>query len=395
MRPAPAVATVAAVQNQTRAWVVDGALAVAFAALSLSLIGGFTDDGGRFRGAAGLAVVSALLHCGAIAWRRRVPEAALAVSLLAGLGYAISGFPMVGLGPTVLVPVYTVAALVAPRRSLVGLAATEAAAVVAQLLAAHPASGDTMVGNAVVLGAAWLLGDQARRRRDEATEHERRALRLEAAEGELARLAVAEERHRIARELHDVVAHSMSVIAVHAGTGRMVIDTDPAAARDALATIETTSRQALDEMRRLLGVLRDDDEPGSLAPAPGLAELDVLVANAVGTGLPVDVRVEGERRALPPGVDLAAFRILQEALTNVSKHAAATRADVHLAYGDDALAIEVSDDGRGHSPGKGNGHGIVGMHERAAMYGGTLVAGPAPGGGFRVQASLPYDGRPR
>jgi signal transduction histidine kinase len=187
----------------------------------------------------------------------------------------------------------------------------------------------------------------------------------------------------------------MSVIAVHAGTGRMVIDTDPEAARDALATIETTSRQVLDEMRRLLGVLRADDEPGSLVPAPGLGELDSLVARTVGAGLPVDVRVDGERRPLAPGVDLAAYRIVQEALTNVAKHAGATQARLRLAYGDDALAIEVTDDGRRPVPPTSNGgHGILGMQERAVLYGGTLEAGPARTGGFRVRASLPYEATP-
>jgi signal transduction histidine kinase len=207
---------------------------------------------------------------------------------------------------------------------------------------------------------------------------------------------VSEERLRIARELHDVVTHTMSVVAVHAGTGRMVADDDPAAARTALATIETATRSALVEMRRLLGVLRgsDGEQPDGRAPAPGLGELDALVAEVVRSGVTVEVRVEGDRPDVPAGVDLCAYRIVQEALTNVIKHAGHAKATVVVRYSDDAVTVEVDDEGPGRpgtlsSPSTG-GHGLVGMRERVAMYSGDLVAGPRPTSGFRVVARLPF-----
>jgi signal transduction histidine kinase len=369
----------------------DGVLALALAALSLSIVAGFDVPIGGFDHPAAWAVALALVHTLAIAGRRRAPMAVLLICVASGIGYAATGLPVVGLGPAIVVPVYTVAAQLDRQHSLLGLVLAQAGALAAQLLAHNQAGVDTDIGNAIVLSAAWLLGDQARRRRGEAAVHADRARRLEAAEGELARRAVAEERLRIARELHDVVAHSMSVIAVQAGTGRLVMNEDPAAARDALANIEAASRQALDELRRLLNVLRSEDEPSSpLGPTPGLAELDGLVAQVVSAGLPVDVRVEGERRPLPAGVDLTAFRIVQEALTNVRRHADASCAHLVLRYGADALDIEVTDDGVAR-PSANGGHGIAGMRERAVLYGGTLDAGPAAGAGFRVRAALPYE----
>jgi signal transduction histidine kinase len=244
--------------------------------------------------------------------------------------------------------------------------------------------------------SAWLLGNYVGNRRRYAAELEDKNRLLEQARIELADQAVTEERLRIARELHDVVAHTMSVVAVHAGTGRMVADEDPAAARQALATIETTTRSALMEMRRMLGVLRGSggDEPGTLAPAPGLGDLDALVADVVQSGVTVEVRVEGDRTDVPAGVDLAAYRIVQEALTNVIKHAGRVRASVAVRYTDDAVTVEVDDEGRaGHqtqSVPVTTGHGLAGMRERVAMYHGDLDVGPGPIGGFHVAARLPF-----
>jgi signal transduction histidine kinase len=220
---------------------------------------------------------------------------------------------------------------------------------------------------------------------------------------------VDEERLRIARELHDVVAHSMSVIAVQSAVGGHVMDTQPEEARHALAAIEATSRSALTEMRRLLGVLRQDGEPaGSLVPAPGLADLAPLVAQVGEAGLKVWVQVEGERGSVPPGVDLSAYRIIQEALTNVIKHAAAATACVKVSYEKGAVALEITDDGPGRRDGReagpgradapragavtspfSTGHGIIGMRERVAVFGGEFAAGPRADGGFRVFARLP------
>jgi signal transduction histidine kinase len=219
---------------------------------------------------------------------------------------------------------------------------------------------------------------------------EERAAIVEREHEEAAKRALADERLRIAQELHDVVAHSMGVIAVQAGVGAHVIDTDPPEAKKSLDAISTTSRATLTEIRRLLGVLRADGDAG-YEPAPGLADLDRLVTDLDGAGLAVDVQFEGDRHDLPPGVDLTAYRIVQEALTNVLKHAGPAAATVTVGYEPDAVRIEVVDDGRGvNGRASGGGHGLVGMRERVAVYGGTLETGPRVGGGFRVAARLPY-----
>ena len=203
---------------------------------------------------------------------------------------------------------------------------------------------------------------------------------------------MTEERLRIARELHDVVAHSMSVVAVHAGSGRMVAKEDPAAAERALGTIEATTRSALGEMRRLLGVLRggDGDGAATLEPSPGLADLDALVEDVGRSGAHVELRVQGERTVVPPGVDLSAYRVVQEALTNVIKHAGPARAVVEVRYTDTDVTVDVTDDGRGGPATTARGgHGLVGMRERVAVHGGALDAGPRERGGFHVSARFP------
>jgi len=224
---------------------------------------------------------------------------------------------------------------------------------------------------------------------------EERTAELEQAREELARRAVVEERLRLARELHDVVAHAMSVIAVQSGVGAHVAKTQPEEAAKALAAIEATSRAALTELRRLLGVLRQDSEPqASLTPVPGLANLDSVLTEVGKAGLAVRVRVEGTPSSLPAGVDLSAYRIVQEALTNVVKHAGPAHAQVVVGYRDQEVTVEVIDDGRGAATPVGDGrmgtgHGLIGMRERVAAFGGELEVGPRPGGGFRVAARLP------
>jgi len=242
-------------------------------------------------------------------------------------------------------------------------------------------------------GFAWLVGFAFHERTRRTTELEERAERLERERETEARAAVAEERARIAREMHDVVAHSLSVMVVQAEAAEAMIDTDPQRARRPLSAVQQTGRSALGELRRMLGVLREMAEEGpALAPQPGLAGLDALVEQVREAGLPVTLRVEGEPRPLPPGIDLSAYRIVQEGLTNALKHAGPARAEVVLSYGDDELALRVSDDGRGHDPDTdGAGHGLVGMRERVALYGGTLDAGPAPGGGYALAARLPLE----
>jgi signal transduction histidine kinase len=234
----------------------------------------------------------------------------------------------------------------------------------------------------VFVGAAWTAGYLLRRR----AEHVRR---VEAESGELAKEAVADERARIARELHDIVAHSVSIISVQAGAADQFLERDPARAREHLGTVLRVAHDALTEMRRLTGVLRE--EPAGYEPQPGLGRVAELVDQARAAGLDVSLAEEGERRAVPPGVDLAAFRIVQEALTNARKHAGAVAAQVRVRYWDGGVEVEVANAPGAGGNGDGAGHGLVGMRERVRVYGGTLEAGPQAGGGFRVRARLPLE----
>ena len=221
---------------------------------------------------------------------------------------------------------------------------------------------------------------------------EEQAVLLESQRDEQARAAVAEERQRIARELHDVVAHAISVVVLQSRGGRRVVGTEPERAREAFSAIERTSAEALSEMRRLLGLLRaDEDQP--MLPQPTLARLDALAEDLRASGLPVEVVVEGEPGDLPPGVDVSAYRIVQEALTNALKHAGPARARVRVAHEPGAVTIEVVDDGEGAAEAPrapGSGHGLVGIRERVAIVGGRVEAGPRPSGGYAVSARLPY-----
>ncbi|WP_216852769.1 sensor histidine kinase [Phytoactinopolyspora halotolerans] len=254
------------------------------------------------------------------------------------------------------------------------------------------------VGITALVLAAWALGDLQRVRRQQLEALRDRARRLEVEREQEARLAAADERARIAREMHDVVAHSLSIVIAQADGGRYASDSDPKAAVRACETISQTGRAALTDMRQLLGVLRTDDG-ASRAPTPGLAEMEELIAAVRDSGLDVGFTTMGEPREVSSGVGLTAYRIVQEALTNVMKHAGPdARADVRLDWTPAGLMIAVVDDGRGAAadsalkdePQGGSGHGIPGMTERAALYGGKLQAGPVPGGGFAVRAHLPY-----
>jgi signal transduction histidine kinase len=242
----------------------------------------------------------------------------------------------------------------------------------------------------VLFSIAWLVGYALRERVAQAEAAESRAARAEREHEENARRAVFEERVRIARELHDVVAHHVSMMGVQAGAARMVIDRDPVKAKEALSGIEQSSRQAVAELHSLLGFLRQAGDTDGLAPQPGLSQLPELAASLGDSDLAVEVRIEGESRALPPTVDVSAYRIVQEALTNTLKHSAASHADVHLRYWPDELELEIVDDGRsnGDEPSGPGGLGLIGMRERAALHGGQLTVGPAPGGGFAVKARL-------
>jgi signal transduction histidine kinase len=276
--------------------------------------------------------------------------------------------------------IYSVAAHVERRRSL---RACSVAAVIMLATFGWAVSPSQMIGNAILFVAAWIGGDSLGTRRAYTRELEEKADRLERErEIESARV-VAEEQARIARELHDVIAHSLSVIVVQAAAANDVFESRPERAHDALREIEATGRGALSELRRLLGAVR-----GDYAPLPGLEQLDDLVSQVRSAGLDVSVTIEGEPHELPAGVDLSAYRIVQEALTNTLKHASATRADVALRFADGALDVEVRDNGRGNGDGGGTGSGLIGMRERTAAYGGSLDAGPAANG-WAVRARFP------
>jgi signal transduction histidine kinase len=290
----------------------------------------------------------------------------------------------------VLVSAYTLASHAEGMRRVLGFTFLEVCVGIVAAVGTVGASTSEIILAGAFYAAAYSFGSAMRNRRLYLEQVEERAAILEREHEEASKRALADERLRIAQELHDVVAHSMGVIAVQAGVGSHVIDTDPAEAKKSLDAISTTSRTALGEIRRLLGVLRADED-GGYEPAPGLADLDRLFADVRGAGVTVDVRVDGERHELPPGVDLTAYRIVQEALTNVLKHAGPAAVTVTVGYEPDMVRLEVVDDGRGvngRSP--GGGHGLVGMRERVAVYGGTLETGPRTGGGFRVAACLPY-----
>ena len=257
--------------------------------------------------------------------------------------------------------------------------------------------GDDPVGDALFIGgilfAVWGAATVVRSRNELATALAARTVELEHEREEKARLAVAEERARVARELHDVVAHHLSIMVVQAGAERREVAAERPQTAEVLATIEQTGRAAMAEMRRLLGMLRRSDDELALAPQPSLEHISDLVTQVREAGLPVELRVEGEVRALPSGIDLSAYRIVQEALTNALKHAGPARARVTIRYGAAELDVEVADDGEGTPGGPApGGHGLIGMRERVALFGGELATGRRSAGGYAVRARLPIAG---
>jgi signal transduction histidine kinase len=286
---------------------------------------------------------------------------------------------------------YSVGVYAAPRPAAIGGAVAGALIIVADLpyLLAGDPHLDT-IPSWLFMGTAWLAGWAFHRRRAEAAHLKERAARLEREREERARAAVAAERARIARELHNVVAHTVSVMVIQAQAAQRQLEGDKHDAQQALESIEDSGRQALVELRRLLGVLRHTDEQPALVPQPGLRQLDALIDQFRAAGLSVELRVEGEVQDLPPGVDLSAYRIVQEALTNVLKHAGPVHVGLAVRYLNDDIELEIIDDGVGCAWKVGSGHGLIGMRERVSVYGGVFESGGRAGGGYFVRARLPF-----
>jgi signal transduction histidine kinase len=384
-----------------RQWVViDVFVAIALAAASAGQVAGVghivpsTLTGTGWDVVRYLAVVAA---CAPLPLRRRSPVGVLGViAVSVALLDALGGQYLALLAVTPAV--YSVAAASARRASLAAVAAAVAVMEISALSAARGSDGTVALYVLAAAVAGWLAGENSRVRRVYVKNVAERAAEREGEREERARRAGLEERMRIARELHDVVAHAMSIITVRSGVARAVIDVRPGEAREALGIIEDTSRQALSELRLLVGVLRATEPEASLAeraPAPGLADLPELVTQVTQAGVAVSVSVEGEPRRLPSGVDLSAYRIVQEGLTNVVRHAAPASAELTLGYRPAEVVIEITDDGRTQDrelplalPKEGAGHGLAGMRERVAVYGGKLIAEPTRSG-FRLLARIP------
>lgn len=342
----------------------------------------------------GAAVPTELTLAVALAWRRAFPLLVVAVvgidlSLETTLGVPVSQplVPLVG----IVVSVYALSAHSSLERALVGYAVITVGGAVA--------SRDNGIGNflfgLLFITGTWSIGRIIRSRTEHAAFLEQKTERLESARAEELEAAAVAERARIARELHDVVAHSVSVMVVQAGAAEHVLRRDPDGALQALRSVQETGRDALAEMGRLLGILREQGPSVGFAPQPSLAELGDLIEQTRAAGLPVQLTVEGDPRPLSPGIELSLYRVVQEALTNARKHAGdGARADVVLRYTPREVAAEVSDDGRGSHNGYGGGLGLVGMRERVVVYGGSLETGSAPDGGYVVRVRIPVEDAP-
>ena len=329
----------------------------------------------------------------AMAWRSTAPLATLTAVGAVALALALADTPPENLASTtILVAIlsFAIGAHLARRRAQAGLVGVGVLVVVVTALGPDQTIGD-VIFPVVLFAGCWALGRFGRGRAHLTAELRARTEQLERERTERERDAVARERVRIARELHDVVAHSVSVMVVQAGAARSVLDRDPEASVRALGAVEATGREALTEMRRLLGILRPDGEDADHSPQPSLDRLGALIARSRDAGLDVELRIEGRAAPLAPGVDLTAFRLVQEGLTNALKHAGPAHAEVVLRYAPRALDVEVRDDGRGapRVNGDGAGHGLIGMRERVALYDGALETGARDGGGFAIHAHLP------
>jgi signal transduction histidine kinase len=337
----------------------------------------------------GLWIASVFVTAGVLVFRRRAPLVVMAV-LLALIAAGSATDPPQDASYwffATLVASYSLGAYASLRVGLAGLGLvlvffTVGAAIDGQTV------GD-VVFIAILFGGTWIIGRLLESRTNQATQLRREAAIAEQEREQRAREAIAEERARIARELHDIVAHGVSTMVLQVGGVRRRLTSEQRAELDVLMNVEETGRRSLVEMHRMLGIMRQADNGNLLTPQPGLARLDDLADSMRAAGLPVEVTVEGDAVELPSGLDLSAYRIVQEALTNTLKHAGHARASVTVAYRPDALELDVTDDGRGGSNGAGGGHGLVGMRERVALFDGSLETGARPEGGYRVHARLP------
>jgi signal transduction histidine kinase len=375
------------------------ALLVALAALeSAAEIAFRTDPAAAPRTSHWFAVPAAALIVLPLLAYRRFPLAAPVSVLLAGAALSFVDGRLVvypaGIFTAGLAAALLTGMLPDAHRARLGLALLLAGAVVIVSNDPRRTTGE-FLSIPVLLAVGWFAGRALRERAEQAREAQVRATRAERERETAARIGVAEERARIARELHDIVAHSVSVMVLQAGAVRHKLPPSLAQETDALRDVEATGRTALAEMRRLLGAMREDRDGPEMAPQPGLSSLDALFAHVRRAGLAVELHQEGEPLRLPPAIDLSAYRIVQEGLTNALKHAGASRADVAVRYGAGEVCIEVRDDGRGPSGGDGLGHGLVGIGERVKLYGGEMAAGRANGGGFLLSTRLPVEDGPR
>ena len=335
--------------------------------------------------------IAALITAGALLFRRRAPFVSLLVVGAGAIAFSLldaqAAYDTETMFFVLLLASWAAGAILQPWQAVAAFAAVLAGGWTVFLRAPGVASTEVLwlsfpLTILFALSAAWTRGVEQARRAEE------RALRTERE----ARHAVEEERGRITRELHDVLAHSVSVMTVQASAVRRRLLPEQERERQALMTVEETGRQALAEMRRLVGIMRSEEEVPALAPQPGLGTLPALVEQVRKSGLPVELHVEGEPVRLPAGVDLSAYRIVQEALTNALKHAGPAHAWVSVRYADEDVEIDVENDGSSDGAVDADGPGLVGMRERVALCGGELHSGPRPGGGFKISARLPVAG---
>ena len=325
--------------------------------------------------------------------RRRYPLVTMGIIFAALIAEALLHSPIV-VQPLVLVAVYTAASRLPWRTSVIISVGTFAAYLAAEAFSRGELTFPNVITSLVPMAGAYVVGAYVGTRVAYIDSLQARAVQLDRERELLAQRAVAEERVRIARELHDVVAHNLSLITVQAGALQTQVSADSEAHATA-EIISRTGRQAMDEMRRMLGVLRLGDGGAALghAPQPSVTDIAALVDETRTAGVAVALHIEGDPRPLPPGIDLSAYRIVQEALTNVLRHAGPARCTVRVIYTADALELRITDDGqRANGNSNGAGHGLIGMRERVALFGGEFFAGPVPGGGFAVQATLPLHG---